>query len=615
MEEVGSSSTDPPILPAASLAEVDPVSTPSPARKVRQRKTSRVTFSEENLAQIRAESIKDRAAKAKPEGEIGWGLAFFALVVARYYSAKSNIIHDCDEVFNYWEPLHYITCNSGFQTWEYSSQFALRSYLYLLFHAVFVKPAIWLYGTEEGKVQAFYFLRFILGLISASTEAALVAALSSTYGRRLAAYTLMLLCFTSGCFTASTSFLPSTFSMYTLTLASAALLYRKPSTAVAVAAFGVLVGWPFSVLAAIPVVLYSLVTGEFLKVFFAGFSTSILTLVVSALVDNQFYGKLTSSVFNLVVYNVVGGGDSALYGVEGPLFYLRNGFNNFNFALILALVFLVLAALRVNKYGPLLVVVSPVYLWLSFMSLQPHKEERFLYPIYPLICLAAAAFIEIIPQLMPTPKFYPPNEEPAMVMVGKILRPVTLAAILVLSYSRTMSLLYGYSAPMQVYRQLPTVKQPATRSEVSLVCVGSEWHRFPSSFFLPSKSYEVGWLDDGFRGLLPLPFNSTLGGTASAPPYFNKKNEATPMQFVKDEGDCKYLVELKLDRPDRTYRGDDSSKWELIWRSLFLDAEMSPALHRAFFIPWYWESRNKFGTYRLLKRKEMQTDEYLHDDK
>ncbi len=42
------------------------------------------------------------------------------------------------------------------------------------------------------------------------------------------------------------------------------------------------------------------------------------------------------SVWNLVKYNVAGGGNSALYGTEGPLFYAKNLFNAFNFALPLA---------------------------------------------------------------------------------------------------------------------------------------------------------------------------------------------------------------------------------------------------------------------------------------
>lgn len=66
----------------------------------------------------------------------------------------------------------------------------------------------------------------------------------------------------------------------------------------------------------------------------------------------------------------------------------------------------------------------------------------------------------------------------------------------------------------------------------AVLCVGSEWHRYPSSFIVPNYVGEVRWIDDGFRGLLPLPFNSSLGGTSAAPPYFNNKNKASDEQYV-----------------------------------------------------------------------------------
>lgn len=37
-----------------------------------------------------------------------------------------STIADCDEVFNYWEPLHLLLYGSGFQTWEYSPLYAIR---------------------------------------------------------------------------------------------------------------------------------------------------------------------------------------------------------------------------------------------------------------------------------------------------------------------------------------------------------------------------------------------------------------------------------------------------------------------------------------------------------
>ncbi|CAA7402348.1 unnamed protein product [Spirodela intermedia] len=530
------------------------------------------------------------------EGRRGlrWVLPLMALGVLRYMSATSNIIHDCDEVFNYWEPLHYLLYKSGFQTWEYSSAFALRSYLYIFFHALVAEPVSWLFSDE--KVRVFYSVRLFLGLISIVTETALVVALSKKYGNRLACYTLAMLCLTSGCFFASTSFLPSSFSMYSVTLSSALFLLGRHAMAVSVAAAGVIVGWPFSVLVVLPLTIYSLTKGNFKLVFLSGTITSILILAISVLVDRYFYGRWTSSVVNLLAYNVLGGGESHLYGTEGPLFYFKNGFNNFNFCFILALLFLAILPIARKKYAPdLLVVVAPVYIWLIFMSLQPHKEERFLYPIYPLICIAAAAVIESIPDLF-RDKYA--IEDSIIVKVAKAIRPIVLSVILCTSHSRTFSLLHGYSAPLAIYKHLEHHDDAGVGS---VLCVGSEWHRYPSSFFVPSYISQVRWIDDGFRGLLPFPFNSTLGGTASSPPHFNSKNTASDQQYLKDLDVCTFLVELDLRRPYPS-RGSDLSQWETLAAIHFLDRELSPAVYRSFFIPHLWHKENAFGLYRLLRR-------------
>jgi hypothetical protein len=37
-------------------------------------------------------------------------------------------------VFNFWEPLHFFQKGHGFQTWEVTPQFAIRSWAYILFH-------------------------------------------------------------------------------------------------------------------------------------------------------------------------------------------------------------------------------------------------------------------------------------------------------------------------------------------------------------------------------------------------------------------------------------------------------------------------------------------------
>lgn len=99
-------------------------------------------------------------------------------------------------------------------------------------------------------------------------------------------------------------------------------------------------------------------------------------------------------------YNVAGGGDSALYGVESASYYLRNGANQLTVVLPLALIGFPLLLLlswlsgAVRRPAPrLLLALSPAYLWLAALSLLPHKEERFLYVVYPLVrCATSCPF-------------------------------------------------------------------------------------------------------------------------------------------------------------------------------------------------------------------------------
>jgi alpha-1,2-mannosyltransferase len=71
--------------------------------------------------------------------------------------------------------------------------------------------------------------------------------------------------------------------MYAVTLSSALFLLEKYSSAVSVAAAGVILGWPFSILVFLPITVYSLMRGPFKRVFLSGFLTSL-----SLLVSNTF---------------------------------------------------------------------------------------------------------------------------------------------------------------------------------------------------------------------------------------------------------------------------------------------------------------------------------------
>lgn len=93
-------------------------------------------------------------------------IAFILLLTLRLTSALFNHISDCDETFNYWEPISKLVLNNGMQTWEYSPIYAIRSYFYLWFYAFparFLEPFV-------SKLMIFYLIRCLLALFCTGCE-------------------------------------------------------------------------------------------------------------------------------------------------------------------------------------------------------------------------------------------------------------------------------------------------------------------------------------------------------------------------------------------------------------------------------------------------------------
>ncbi|VDK31269.1 unnamed protein product [Anisakis simplex] len=76
------------------------------------------------------------------------------------------------------------------------------------------------------------------------------------------------------------------------------------------------------------------------------------------------------------------------------------------------------------------------------------------------------------------------------------------------------------------------------------VCVGKEWYRFPSSFFLPNGvvdrrgrkwKTELNFVKSEFAGLLPKPFNEAFvlpNVTRIVPTEMNDLNKEEPSRWV-----------------------------------------------------------------------------------
>lgn len=349
-------------------------------------------------------------------------LAIVRLAATMYY----GLISDCDETFNYWEPSHYLLYGSGLQTWEYSPQYAFRSYAYVGFHSAvgFLTGAWW--GAD--KISVFHRTRCFLALACAAAEGVFVVGAASRFGSRVGLLTLGGLAASAGMAHAAPSYLPSQWTMVWLLLAWGTWLRRRgvsssasstadvggPTWVIVLATVtGLLLGWPFAVVALVPFGLHLLLTRDTTSLVLNGATWTALVLGLSAVVDRHYYGRWLCAAYHIILYNAfgVGGGGqgSDLYGTEPASWYAHNLLLNFNvLALLAAASPLAVAAVyarvrsaagaRVSASADplgaslphLAAALGQLWLWFALMSSRPHKEERFLFVIFPLVPLAAA---------------------------------------------------------------------------------------------------------------------------------------------------------------------------------------------------------------------------------
>lgn len=537
------------------------------------------------------------------------GVALVCLLVARLVSALFNIIHDCDEVYNYWEPLHYLMYGQGMQTWEYSAAFALRSWWYLLLHALAGWPVAAVVGSAHGKIVVFYAIKATLAIVSALTEWFLYCQVRKRYNEVISAAFLAFLCISSGLFVAASGLLPSSFTMYAMTTAAAALLMESTVIVVASAVIGVIWGWCVAGPAFLPYALWVLVSTPLPQSFGFLFMFAGVALAPLVVADRLFYGNWKASLWNFLVYNVAGGGQSSLYGVEDATFYIRNGLNQLQLVLPLSLMLPLLASgtrlfghrSKKGVDGKLMVCISPLFVWLAAITALPHKEERFLYVVYPLACLSAAAALDILGHFI---RSLVPGRTGAVLSHWGIRSALFLTAVL--SLSRSMALVTYYSAPLNILSALPP--NAGTPTAPVNVCIGAEWHRFPSAFFLPGPNYRLHFVKSGFSGLLPVPFDGTKGGSRAAPPHLNDLNAEEPDNYWESAKECHYMVTMGPEDGEAGGQWWDGARmgaardWEVVSERRFVDGAASPMLSRALYIPWWSSQRNTWLRYVLLRK-------------
>eukprot|EP00808_Paulinella_micropora_P013305 g53198.t1 len=572
------------------------------------------------------------ATRGKGEGEwtLSWGLLAVHLAV-RLLAALYQPIPDCDETFNYLEPIHMLMYQRGLQTWEYSPAFSLRSYIFILFY-VLPLQLLQQAGLEAqfGKIALFYALRILVGLVSLCCEVRFARAVGRRCGPELGYALWIVLMFSAGLFHCTVAILPQTFAMWCVLCCMTAWLQARWEQGVFWMGAASLLGWPFAVLLGIPFgvdLLAHICRGQasLLRALMSGVLTIISLVGASVAVDYYYYRRIMVAVFNIALYNAPKEGSGGeLYGTEPWTYYLLNLFLQFNVGCVLAALSpLGLLAFPPQARAHLAKLLSCAALWLGIFWPMPHKEERFLFVIYPLLALAAAttttALTQLARRITPT--------------LGATFKLLLLGLLALLSTSRAVGLIKHYGAPLDLYAQLArdveawAAKEPdfyLAHEQTTNVCVGKEWYRFPSHFFLPDvggRPTKLQFLKSQFDGLLPKHYASSglPAATSAIPTGMNGLNREEFDRYVHVTS-CHYIVDLDLPDQEEEHFDQISRKfgpkvadgravaeWEVVGKWDFLDAGASPSAFRAFFVPGLDSERSVYRPYQLLRRRILQT--------
>ena len=396
--------------------------------------------------------------------------------------------------------------------------------------------------------------------------------------------------------------------------------------------------------------------------------------IIVMMVDYIYYGTIISPTWNIFLYNTglfsnnnnndnsSGSGSNngdddnnigmkskdELYGVEDISYYIKNLILNWNIASIvgvLALPFFMIVSI-VRRFDSLrkrkgkhiidnnndddddnnndderknmeliILLLLPMILWICVVFSRPHKEERFLFPIYPMIAVGTALVIDKILDMMYfghlskltlkgiTTTTRTRTRTTVSVSRAKILCGTFLLIPFVLfSISRSMVLSDGYTAPLKLYKHLydhilteqkyNDSYSSGNKDKLSLVCVGGEWYRFPSSYHLPGN-FRLAFLKSSFGGQLPQQFTE-LGSKEESlliqSGKFNDMNQEEMDRYV-NINECSYVIGLVDHDKDANsdllqYFSNDDRKWTEIASYKFLDAEKTSTLHRVLYLPF-----------------------------
>ncbi|GME94625.1 unnamed protein product [Ambrosiozyma monospora] len=258
---------------------------------------------------------------------------------------------------------------------------------------------------------------------------------------------------------------------------SAAARDKYYTLAIFSTAVGGVLGWPFAMVLIVPFLINIFITfisrqsyKQFGFYLIIGAAALCGTLSITSQIDYAFYGKTEFVSLNIMLYNVINSSESAgpnIFGVEPTSYYVINLLLNFYGIGLLSVLGLAAGiVLRVEKasFWQIETIVFPIVIWCAIFFAQPHKEERFMYPIYHLITISAAYAAQSITGVFG-------NAFIISTLHAIWTKIAIFIVISTVSTLRIISLIQNYGAALAVYSHLPQVSNKPEN-----VCVGREWY-------------------------------------------------------------------------------------------------------------------------------------------
>ena len=155
-----------------------------------------------------------------------------------------------------------------------------------------------------------------------------------------------------------------------------------------------------------------------------------------------------------------------------------------------------------------------------------------MYPAYGFLCLNAALALHVF-------LFELGHADPKSLLgrIPSLLKTCLVVAGVLLTIAicvlRTAGTVTAYNAPMKVYS---IFQDPEYINVQGSLCLGKEWYRFPSSYFLP-KGMRAQFIKSEFSGLLPGQFFGETGPlglpiAGNIPSGMNDQNIEDPGKHV-----------------------------------------------------------------------------------